>query len=130
MRRPIVLPLAVACSATEGGVCETRNRNDLPTLIGLEAVSKPPASSWSDEVSGERSDSSPGWTSGRTRSGVEGIVNNLSTSSVESTTEESGVKERGKSWTAKQEGSMVGHASDQGRAVSHCTLIQVIFSTS
>lgn len=101
--------LAVACSTVEVCAFVPRGRRVLlPTKRrGVVLVS---SASSSEEVSGERSDSSSAWPLDRLRSGVTGPVNSLSTSSVESAIEDSGVKERDRSWIATCEGSMVGYS--------------------
>ena len=56
------------------------------------------SSSSSEEVSGDRSDSSSRRSLAKLRSGVTEPASSLSTSSVESAIEDNGVKERDRSW--------------------------------
>lgn len=66
------------------------------------------SSSSSEEVNGERSDSSSVRSLARLRSGEIGPVSSLSTSSVESEIEDNGVKERDRSCIGVCSGPMAG----------------------
>ena len=101
----------VVCSVVGVGTFMPRGRNVLSNLKTRGVVSISSASS-SEEVSGERSDSSSTRPLPGLRSGVTEPVNNLSTSSVESAIDDSGVKDRDISWIAACGGLIVGYSPD------------------
>ena len=116
--------LGVACPTVDMNAFAPRGRNVLVSLIARGVVSISSISS-SEEVSGERSDSSSARSLSRLHSGVTAPVNSLSTSSVESEIEDNGVKERDRSWIAACGGPMMGYSPDQARAVSQWILTQM-----
>jgi len=103
-----VLALGVACSKVEVDALAPRGRNVLLVSRGRGVVSISSCSS--SEVSGERSDSSSTRQLNGLRSGVTEPANSLSTSSVESAIEDSGVKERDESRIAAYEEPMAGYS--------------------
>jgi hypothetical protein len=102
----------VVCSVVRVGTFMPRGRNVLSNLKTRGVISISSASS-SEEVSGERSDSSSTRPLPVLRSGVTEPVNSLSTSSIESAIDDRGVKDRDISWIAACGGLMVGYSPDR-----------------